>query len=154
MSTPMTYTYDLGPRTPDPVIVSKLRLAMGDTDLTQTTTPPFSTAFSDQEYDSFWQDNGSPPPTDLALVVYTALMSLANDKARLASFVQLQGGGSVDLRQVAAELRAQAAMIRSNYLAQPAEAYAEQNLNDFTWRQLIWTQSLRAAVNTSGPVGP
>lgn len=138
-----TYTYDLS--SPDPAVqtVSQLRLLLGDTDLSQTATRPLSAVFADQEYLFFWQRNGSPSLTDLDLPVCDALLALANDKARLASFVQFQNGGSVDLRQVANELREQEKEIRERYYTTPAEAYAEQNWNDFSYRRLLWTQALR-----------
>lgn len=150
----LTYTYDITATDPTILVVSQMRLLLGDTDLTQVTTPPLSAVFADQEYLFFWNRNGAVSVTDLDLAICDALLALANDKARLAAFVQLQGGGSVDLRQVAGELRAQEKEIRERYYNNPSEAYAEQNWGDLSWRRLLWTQSLRATLTTTAPVGP
>jgi non-ribosomal peptide synthetase component E (peptide arylation enzyme) len=129
-----SYSYD--PTSPDPTTraISAVRLLAGDIDLSQTATSPKSAAFADQEYQNFL---ALSPGGDTLLAAVWALLALASDKARLASLVQLQNGGSVDLRALANELRQQATTLREMYNSIPAEGFAETNYGQFSLGPII-----------------
>lgn len=131
----LSFSYD--PQSPDPTTraISAVRLLVGDTDLSQTGASPMSVAFADQEYQNFLN---LAPGGDTMLAAVWALLALASDKARLASLVQFQNGGSVDLRALANELRQQATALREMYNSIPAESFAEQNYGQFSYGPIIW----------------
>lgn len=129
-----TYSYDPTSATQPLLGISTLRLRLGDTDFSQIATPPLSVIFADQELSLFLSANQG----DQIFALCDALLALANNQARLAAYVQLQGGGSVDFRQIAQQLREQSKEIRTQYINTPAEAYAEVDYGPFSYQAIVW----------------
>lgn len=134
-----SYTYD--PTSTDAILgpLSLVRLLIGDTNFSQVVTPPLSVMFADQELTVLLAKNQGDP----VLTECDCLLTIANNRARLAAFVQLQGGGSVDLRGVARELREQEKEIRDRWMNTPAMAITEWSVSPFATRDILWNSIQR-----------
>jgi hypothetical protein len=143
MATQWTPTFSYQPGSTDPTLgpLSLLRTRLGDTDFSQVTTPPYSAMFADQELLSLLSANQN----DSIFTLCDALNSIANNGARLSVFVTLQGGGSIDRRAVARELREQSKHIRDQYINTPAFALGiEMDWDNFSARAIIWNSIQRS----------
>ena len=134
----MTYTpaYSYDPTATDPTLaaISLLRLRLGDTDFSSIQTPPLSVMFADQELTAILNADQN----DQIFALCDCLLSIANNAARLNVFVTLQGGGSIDRRQIASALLAQSKEIREQYINTPAFALIEMDYNSFSAREIVW----------------
>jgi len=79
---------------------------------------------------------------DLYMAAYHCLMRIANSQALLAK-MKKAGDYQEDIRSVAKELRENAKMFKEMSENIPAEAQAEQFLNDFSYRDILDRKDLR-----------
>jgi len=131
----MTVTYDVADNT------GKVRLAIADIDLTTITgtRDTWTVLFTDEEIAIFLAQASS----NIWLAASYALNSVAASKAMLAKVRRL-GDFSEDLTKLADSIRAQAKAYKEMATSEPAGAFAEMGLTDFSYRDIIWNYSLRS----------
>jgi hypothetical protein len=105
-----------------------VRLLIADTDVTDV-------LFADEEIAAALDMGGSAK-----LAAATLLGALASNHARLAMRIQ-RGGVSEDMTQVAKELRAQAAVLREEGLAEDAGAVLEATISP-SYERYSYTRNL------------
>lgn len=106
----------------------RVRLLIADTDVTDV-------LFADEEIAAALDMGGSAK-----LAAATLLGALASNHARLAMRIQ-RGGVSEDMTQVAKELRAQAAVLREEGLAEDAVAVLEATISP-SYERYSYTRNL------------
>lgn len=131
----MTYTYDLA------TDIGKVRLLIGDTDVEDTGSPPQSNCvFADEEIQVFLDDE-----VTAYRAAATALRAIASSKARLAHRLTL-GDFTKDTTTLARELRATADSYDQKDSETPADAVAEEAVDDFALRQIVRNASQRSSL--------